>query len=150
MRKRRRAGVALLVALCGIAIAVGAFLNWVIARGARPASGINHTAITGLFHWNYQHVSSFLSSFGMVLAVAGALVLIGGLAASRFLAALFAVVALAGAGLWIGLDASHFHSSDLPYSDLRLGAWLAIGGGLIALISAFFLRRSGSGAHASY
>src|SRR5215471_5974392 len=136
MTKRRRAGVALLVALCGIAIAVGAFLNWVVARGARPASGINHTAITGLFHWHYQHVSSFLSSFGMVLAVAGALVLIGGLVASRFLAAL---VALVGAGLWIGLDASHFHSTDMPYSDLRLGAWLAIGGGLIALISAFFL-----------
>jgi hypothetical protein len=65
-------------------------------------------------------------------------------------AALFALVALVGAGLWVGLDASHFHSSNLPYSDLRLGAWLAIGGGLIGLISAFFLRRSSSGAHASY
>jgi hypothetical protein len=144
MQNRRRNGVALLVMLCGVAIGAGAFLTWIDARGSRPASGIKHTAITGLFHWSYQYSSSFLRSFGMVLVVAGALILIGGLVASRFMAALFAVIALAVAALWVGLNASHYNSTNLPYSDLRIGAWLALGGSLIALISAFFVRRSGS------
>jgi len=125
--------------LCGIAIAAGAFLSWVNARGARPASGITHTSITGLFHWSYQH-SRLLLSFAVVVAAIGVLVFLGGLVASRVLAGLFAFAALAAAGLWIGLDANHYHSSDLPYSDLRLGAWLVIGGGLIGLIGSFFLR----------
>jgi hypothetical protein len=127
--------------LCGIAIVAGAFLGWIDARGGRPASGITHTSITGLFHWSYRHSGSFLGSFGIVVAVAGALVFIGGFVASRLLAGLFALIALAAAGLWVGLDASHYHTSDLPYSDLRLGAWLAIGGGLVGLIGSFFLRR---------
>jgi len=126
--------------LCGIAIAAGAFLSWVNARGARPAAGITHTSITGLFHWNYQH-SGWLASFGIVIAAAGALVFLGGIVASRLGAGLFALVALAAAGAWVGLDASHYHTSDLPYSDLRLGAWLALGGALIGLIGSFFLRR---------
>lgn len=142
MNSRRRPVVAVFVALCGIAIAVGAILTWVDARGPRPASGIRHTAISGLFHWSYQYTGSFLTSFAMVVVVAGALVFIGGLAASRLLAVLFSFIALAAAGVWIGLDASHYSSADMPYSDLRIGAWLTIGGGLIGLIGGFFLRRS--------
>jgi len=30
--------------------------------------------------------------------------------------------------------------ADLSYSDLRTGAWLVIGGGVIGLIASFFLR----------
>jgi hypothetical protein len=130
--------------LCGIAIAAGAFLSWVNARRARPAAGITHTSITGLFHWSYQHSGS-LTSLGVVVAAAGALVFIGGLVASRLLAGLFALIALAASGAWIGLDASHYHTTNLPYSDLRLGAWLALGGALIGLISSFFLRRRTQG-----
>jgi hypothetical protein len=141
MRTQRSNGVALLVMICGVAIAGAALLNWIDARGTRPAAGVKHTSITGLFHWSYQYSSSFLHSFGMVLVVAGALVLIGGLVASRFITALFAVIALVVAGLWIGLDASRYHSTNLPYSDLRVGAWLALVAGLLALISAFSLRR---------
>ena len=50
-------------------------------------------------------------------------------------------VALAGAGLWIGLNASHFSPIGLTSSDLRIGAWLTIGGALAGFIAAFFLRR---------
>lgn len=147
MRNRRRNSVALFSTLCGAAIIVGAFLGWVDARGTRPASGIRHTSIIGLFHWSYQS-SSFLRSFGIVLIVAGALVVIGGLAASRFMAAFFSLIALAVAGLWVALNASHYNPTDLRYSDLRIGAWLALGGSLIGLISSFFLR-SGSRVRAS-
>jgi hypothetical protein len=142
MRTQRRAGASALVLLCGLAIVAGAFLPWVDARGPRPASGITHTSITGLFQWSYQVSAPFLRSFALVIIVCGALVAIGGLAASRLLASLFAVLTLTGAGLWIGLNASHYHAVDLPYSDLRTGAWLVIGGGLVGLIASFAMRRS--------
>jgi hypothetical protein len=127
--------------LSGIAIAVGGVLPWVCARGRRPASGIAHTSVTGLFHWSYQATSPFLRSFAVVVVVAGVLVLIGGLTGSLILTALFSLAALAAAGLWIGLNATHYSPVDLPYSDLRVGAWLTMAGGLAGLISAFFLRR---------
>lgn len=141
MRRRRRAGVAVLVGLCGIAIVAGARLSWVSARGTRPASGITHTSITGLFHWSYQYCASFVGSFAFPVIMAGVLVFIGGLVASRLLAGLFSFIALAVAGLWIGLNASHYSPVNLPSSDLRTGAWLTVGGSLIGLLSSSFLRR---------
>lgn len=141
MRTRRRAAVAALVVLCGIAIAAGSVLTWVSARGRRPSSGIRHTAIAGVLHWTYQDSATFTRSWAMVVLVAGALVLVGGVFASRLLAGLFSLVALAASGVWIGLNATHYSPTDLPYSDLRIGAWLAIGGGLIGLLSSFFMRR---------
>ncbi|HEY3008744.1 MAG TPA: hypothetical protein VGJ63_11875 [Micromonosporaceae bacterium] len=139
MRTRRPLAMAL-VALSGIAIGAGGLLPWVVARGSRPRSGIMHTSIAGLFRWEYEN-ATFIRSFGAVMVLCGVLVLIGGLVASRVLAVLFSLVALATAGLWIGLNASHFNPTDMPYSDLRIGAWLSIGGGIVGLVSAFFLRR---------
>jgi hypothetical protein len=76
------------------------------------------------------------------------LVLLGGLAASRAVTGCFSLVALSAAGLWIGLNASHYAPTDLPYSDLPAGAWLAVAGGLVGLLSAFLLRRRAGGRHA--
>ena len=140
MTTQRRVGVSAVVLLSGLAIIAGAFLTWVDARGSRPASGITHTSITGLFHWSYQVAVPFLRSFALVVVIFGALVAVGGIAASRLLAIVFSVLALAAAGLWIGLNASHYKSVNLPYSDLRTGAWLVIAGGVIGLIASFFLR----------
>src|SRR5215467_6537739 len=104
--RSRRAGVAVVVGLCGIAIVAGARVGWVVSHGIRPASGISGTSITGLLTWSYHATKSFVSSFAFVVIVAGVLVFIGGLLASRVLAGVFAFVALAAAGLWIGLNAS--------------------------------------------
>ena len=142
MARQRRFGASLIVLLCGLVIVVGAFLTWVDARAARPASGITHTSITGLFRWSYQNAAPFVSSFALAVVVAGALVAIGGFVASRLLASLFSVLALAAAGLWIGLNASHYRTIEFPYSDLRAGAWLVVGGGLIGLLTSFALRRT--------
>jgi len=138
---RRRPGVVFIAALCGIAIGVGAVLPWVDPRGPRPASGITHTSVAGLFHWSYEDTSQFLRSFGVVVLAAGVLVFLGALAARRVVVALFSVVALAAAGLWIGLNVSHYNPTDLLYSDLRVGAWLTVVGGLVGLLSAFVIRR---------
>lgn len=141
MRRGRRAGVAVLVGICGIAIVAGARIGWVVARGARPASGISGTSLSSLLHWSYQPCHSFVNSFGFAVVVAGAGVFLGGLLASRFLASLFSFLALAGAGLWLALNASHYSPVNLTAADLRVGAWLTIGGAVVGLLSSAFLRR---------
>jgi hypothetical protein len=137
---RIRPPAALLAALCGAAIGVGALLRWVAARGARPAAGMTHTSITGLFHWAYHNSSPFLRSFSGVVVLAGILVVIAGLIGWRLVTGLFSLLALTAAGLWLGLNTSHYHVVSLQYSDLRTGAWLTVAGGLVGLITAFFLR----------
>ena len=97
--------------------------------------------MAGLFHWSYEDTSQFLRSFGVVVLAAGVLVFLGALAARRVVVALFTLVALAAAGLWIGLNVSHYNPTDLLYSDLRVGAWLTVVGGLVGLLSAFVIRR---------
>ena len=141
MRNRRSGVVSLLVALCGIAIAVGAFPTWVSARGRRPSSGIRHTAISGLFHWRYTYTGPFTLSFALIVVACGALVFVGGVFASRLVAGLFTLIALGAAGVWIGLNSSHYSPTNMPYSDLRLGAWLVLGGGLIGLFGSLLMRR---------
>lgn len=138
---RRRPVVVFIAALCGIAIGVGALLPWVDSRGPRPASGITHTSVAALFHWSYEDTSHFLRSFGVVVLAAGVLVFLGALAARRVVVAFFSLVALAAAALWIGLNVSHYSPTDLRYSDLRVGAWLTVVGGLVGLLSAFVIRR---------
>jgi hypothetical protein len=140
MGTKRRALVCALVVLCGAAIIAGARLGWVTARGRRPASGITDTSVAGLLDWTYRPCSTYFASFSFAILVAGALVVLAGLLASRFLAALFSFIALAGAGLWIGLNATHFSPVNLTSSDLRIGAWLTIGGALVGFVSSFFLR----------
>ncbi len=89
----------------------------------------------------YQSTSTFSGSFAMVVIVAGALVFVGGILASQQFATLFSFIALAASGVWIGLNATHYSPTNLPYTDLRLGAWLVVGGSLAGLMSSFFVRR---------
>jgi len=136
----RRPLVATLVTLCGIAITAGAALPWVKARDTRPASGITHTSLVGLRHLSYTH-SGTGTSFAVVVAVSGILVFVGGLMASRLLVGVFSVIALAAGVSWIWLNARHYDPTELGYNDLRLGAWLALAGGLIAAVAIWWLRQ---------
>ncbi|MGN6795302.1 MAG: hypothetical protein ACTHJW_23175 [Streptosporangiaceae bacterium] len=140
MTTQRRGLVCVLVVLCGAAIIAGTRLGWVTTSGRRPASGIIGTSLTSLQDWTYKASSSYFTSFSFAILVAGALVVLAGLLASRFLAALFSIIALAGAGLWIGLNVTHFSPISLTSSDVRIGAWLTIAGGLVGLVSSFFMR----------
>jgi hypothetical protein len=141
MRTRRRAAVAALIALCGIGISIGSIQTWVSASGTRPDSGIQHTAVAGALHWHYQSTSTFSSSFAMVVIVAGALVFVGGVLASQQFASLFSFVALAASAVWIGLNATNYSPTDMGFADLRLGAWLVVGGSLLGLMGSVFVRR---------
>lgn len=141
MRQRHRARVGVFISLCGIVIAVGGMLGWVRARGARPASGIDHAALSGLVHWSQAYTSSFLRSFGFAVVIAGVLVFIGGVFGSRVAAGLFSLVAFAAAIFWVVLEAAKYGSVAFPFSDLRIGALLTIAASLLALISTTFLLR---------
>jgi len=79
-------------------------------------------------------------------------VVIGGLAGLRTLAVIAALLTLAASGMWIGVVVHHYNTPslpnvhyanplNLPWSDLRAGAWLTIGAAAAGLISAFWLRR---------
>jgi hypothetical protein len=137
----RRALVCVLVVLCGAAIIAGSLLGWVTASGRRPASGVTDTSLAGLSDWTYRTSSTYFASFSFAILVAGALVVLAGLAASRFLGVLFSLIALVGAGIWIGLNATHFSLVSLTSSDLRIGAFLTLAGALVGFVSAFFMRR---------
>jgi hypothetical protein len=141
MIRRGRTAIAVIIILSGFAIIAGARLSWIGKRGHRPASGITDTAVTGLLHWSYQACKTYYNSFSFVVLVCGVLVILGGLFASRLLAGVFALIALIAAGLWLGLNASHYSSVNLIYQDLRIGAWLTVGGAIVAIIFAGFVRR---------
>ncbi len=151
-RTRIRLPVAAFTALCGVATAVGSLLTWVSARGVRPRMGMNHTSFSQMLVYSFANADAFWKSAGFVVLVLGALMLIGALAGLRTLTLLAAVLALAAAGMWIGLIVHHYNTpnlpnahylnpANLPWSDLREGAWLTIAGAAFGLLSAFLLRR---------
>jgi hypothetical protein len=141
MGKRHRVGVGLFIALCGVAAAVGSELVWIRAGHGRSATGITHTSLNGLLHWSDQHTNSFVKSFAIVIVIAAVLVVVGGLFGWLVPVGLFAAIAFVAGGLWLGLYASTHSSVSIQLSDLGLGAFLTIGGSLLAMICSSFLRR---------
>jgi hypothetical protein len=151
-RRRIRLPVAVFTALCGVAIAAGGLLTWVNAHGARPSTGMDHTSFREMLVYSFANGNPFWKSTGFVVLVLAAAMVIGALAGLRTLTVLAAVLALAAAGMWIGLIVHHYNTpnlpiahylipASLPWSDLRAGAWLTIAGAVLGLLSAFWLRR---------
>jgi hypothetical protein len=141
MRYRHRLAAGIFIALCGLAIAAGAAFPWIDASHHHPAAGIEHTALKGVLHWSYQGSSDFLRTFGFAVVIIGGLVFLGGLAGSRLVAGLFGLLAIVAGGLWLGLYTSRYDPSKVSITDLRPGAWLTLGGGLLALSAVEFLHR---------
>jgi hypothetical protein len=151
-RIRTRMGVAIITSLGGAAVMAGALLNWLTARGPRPATGMMHTSLSRMLVYAYAATSSFWTSATFAVLVLGFLVVIGGLAGLRTLTVIAALLTLAVSGMWIGVVVHHYNTPglpnvhyanpvNLPWSDLRAGAWLTISAATAGLISAFWLRR---------
>jgi hypothetical protein len=139
---RIRPTAAALTALGGAGIIVGAFLTWVKRRGTHPSTGVNHTSVSEAVQWSYKHTGSLWTSVGLVLLILGILVIVAALTGSRTLAVLSSLLALGVTGSWLGLIAARlWQLKSLPWSGLSDGAWLSLAGGILALLSAFFLRQ---------
>ena len=151
-RTRIRPQVAAFTALCGAAMVVGSLLTWVSAHGPRPALGMGHTSLRQMLVYSFADVTTFWKSVAFAVLILGAAMVIGALTGLRTLAVLAGLLALAAAGMWIGLVVHHFttpglpnshylNPANLPWADLRAGAWLTITGAAGGLVSAFWLRR---------
>lgn len=150
-RARIRPQVAALTAMCGVAIVVGSLLTWVSAHGARPAMGMDHTSLRQMLVYTFAHVTMFWASVAFAVLILGVLMVSGALAGLRTLAVLAGLLALACGEMWIGLvvhyfntpglaDSHYLHPANLPWAQLRAGAWLTINGAVLGLVSAFWLR----------
>jgi hypothetical protein len=151
-RTRTRLAVATITSLGGVMVMAGALQTWLSARGPRPATGMTHTSLSRMLVYSYTATSSFWSSAAVAVLVLGFLVVIGGLAGLRTLTVIAALLTLAASGMWIGVVVHHYNTPslpnvhyanplNLPWSDLRAGAWLTISSATLGLISAFWLRR---------
>lgn len=150
-RTRIRPQVAAFTAACGAATAAGSLLTWVSAHGARPAMGMLHTSLARMLVYTFA-AGPFWNSVAFAVLILGAVMVAGALAGVRTLAVLAALLALAASGMWIGLVVHHFNTpglpnsyylnpANLPWTDLRAGAWLTLTGTAAGLVSAFWLRR---------
>lgn len=151
--KSIRVPIAAFAVLCGIVTTVGGSLTWISASGSRPSLGISHTSLSKMLVYTFANGSSFAQSVGFAVLVLGLLVVIGAILGIRALVALASLLAIVAGGMWVGLVVHHFNTPDLPnshylnpanipWADLRVGAWLTLGGAVLGLVSALFLRRS--------
>jgi cobalamin synthase len=112
---------------------------------------MDHTSFPQMLVYTFANGSPFWKSAGIAVLVLGVLMVIGALAGLRTLTVLAALLALAVAGMWTGLVVHHYNTpnlpnlhyanpANLPWSDLREGAWLTIAGAVLGLVSAFWLR----------
>jgi len=148
---RVRPMVTAFAAACGVGTAVGGLLTWVAASGPRPGMGMDHTSLSKMLVYSFAHSASLWTSVGFAVLVLGLLMAVGSLAGLRTVVVLAALLALAAAGMWIGLVTHHYNAPNLPNShyanpvnlpwpDLRIGAWLTICGAFLGIVSAFWLR----------
>jgi hypothetical protein len=145
-RARARVPTAVAASVCGGAVAIGGLLTWVGARGPRPAMGLDHTSFSQMLVYTLATRTPSVRSVGFALLVLGFAMVIGALSGLRILTALAALVALAAGGMWLALVVHHFNApqqpnsysldpAHLPWSQLRAGAWLTLGGALVGLLS---------------
>jgi hypothetical protein len=119
VRTAIRSPVAMFTAACGAATAVGSFLTWLSARGARPSIGMRHTSLAQMLVYTFANADPFWKSVGGAVLVLGAAMVFGALAGLRTLAILAALLALVAGGMWIGL---------VVHPPARQAGWLAHSG----------------------
>lgn len=153
-----RPAVAAFAAACGVGTAAGGLLTWVTASGPRPVMGMDHTSLPKMLVYSFAHSASPWISVGLAVFVLGLLMAISALTGLRTVVMLAALLALAAAGMWIGLVTHHYNTPslpnshyanpvNLPWADLRIGAWLTICGAVLGLVSTLWLRARTSPGH---
>jgi len=130
---------------------LGSALSWIGAEGMRPVLGISQTSLSKMLVYSYVNAESYTKSAGFAVLLLGAVLFISAAFGIRTFVALSAVLTLAAGDMWIGLVVHNFNTPDLPnihyvisanlpWADLRIGAWLTLGGAVLGLGASPFLR----------
>jgi hypothetical protein len=135
---RRSSGLAVRVVLTLIGAAAligGAFINWL--PGKRNFVGI-HLSGKVFFQAAFNHHPVFWKSAGFAMIVLGAVAFVGLIPRSGWLTSLAGAVAVAGFVLFLVEVA---RGGGPRMADIRLGAWLALGGGVVSMVGGAFGHR---------
>lgn len=137
-----RTGVSLVSTISGVAIMLGGLLvPWLPAVGERHRLATGTTAIGDLFRMSFGEPAGRIHSVGLILAILGLAMLIGGGIASRLMVAIAGLLTLLVSAWWIFAALRSLPDLRLEPASFMPGAWLAAAGGLLGLLTSLFLRR---------
>jgi hypothetical protein len=127
-------GVRVLLTLAGAAgLIVGAFLEWIVG-----AEGVD-LDIRAFWQTTFDtDTSTFVETVGFVMIVLGLLAIVGMAPRSGWLTRFAGALAIAGFVLFL----IEVYRADQTVADVRAGAWVALAGGVVALIGGFFGTRA--------
>jgi hypothetical protein len=127
-------GVRILLTLVGAAgLIVGAFLDWI-----EGAAGVD-LDIRVFWQTTFDtDTSTFVETVGFVMIVLGLLAIIGMAPRSGWLTRFAGALGIAGFVLFL----IEVYRADQTVADVQAGAWLALAGGVVALIGGFFGTRA--------
>jgi hypothetical protein len=123
-------GVRILLTLVGAAgLIVGAFMDWI-----QGTSGVN-IDIRALWESGFDREGeTFIATIGFVAIVIGLVAILGLAPRSGWLTRIAGAL---GIVLFV-LLAIQVYRADLTVQDIEAGAWIALAGGVVALIGGFF------------
>lgn len=126
--------VRIVLTLAGAAgLIVGAFLDWFQGN-----TGVD-LDIRAFWQTTFDRQSStFIETVGFVMIVLGLLAIVGLAPRSGWLTRFAGALGIAGFILFL----IEVYRADLTVADVKIGAWLALAGGIVALIGGFFGTRT--------
>ncbi|GAA2758175.1 hypothetical protein [Actinopolymorpha rutila] len=135
-----RPRAAVLATIGAIAIATGAYFDWLGNRSpqqVRLQDLLTRPEVKDLA----GQTLNYWTSMAAPLAVAGAIGILGALLLVRVLLWLSFLLGAATVGLWVGRIAFADGAAQFRIADVQPGAWIAAGGLLLVLLGAAALRR---------
>lgn len=122
--------------LIGLALAGCVWLSW---AGANTALAIPYKTL-----WEPGSASDLVpawySTLALLVWVAGGLIALGGLLGSRAILIVGALIGAGSAVTWVLANAASSSAAAVTVPNIRLGAYAAIGLGLVALLLAALAR----------
>jgi hypothetical protein len=119
----------------GALIGLSGFLPWASGNG-RTASAFD---LSGKWLWEFGASlrADALKSIGIGLVVLAVVVVIGGVAPNRWLAVVGGALAVTAALLYV---ITVLRGAEDGFSRLGLGVWMAVGGGVVAVVGGLLSR----------
>src|SRR5437764_6805292 len=120
----------ILLTLAGAAgLIIGGFMNWTRGFAGTDMSG------RAFYQSTFVHDGTFVTTVGFVMIVLGLLAIVGLAPRSGWLTRLAGALGIVGFVLFV-IELQRANASVM--SSIDLGAWLALAGGVVALVGGFF------------